>query len=151
MINRKKTAFFIIITFVVMSISVGFIANANNIQNKKDISQPALFDAEITFYILTGEGCACDPIEGVLVSAYGGEGNDSGVTDADGKCVLTLVINSEYDIYIEGEGFQEIYFEMNIIDDQTFTFHMFERRGVSRTVNLFNFQIIKNIFQMLQQ
>ena len=151
MINRKKTAFFMVLSLALTILSIGVIANANNIQNKENITKPSLFDAEITFYIFTGEGCACTPIQGVTVSAYGGAGNDSGVTNIDGKCILTLEINSEYDIYIQGEGLQEIHYEMNIIDDQTFTFHLFERRGVSRTANLFNLQVIKNFFQLLQQ
>jgi hypothetical protein len=151
MINKNKTVVFVILSLALTILSIGVIANANNINNKENIAQPSFFDAEITFYIFTGEGCACTPIQGVSVSAYGGAGNESGVTDIDGKCVLTLEINSEYDIYIQGEGLQEIYFEMNIIDDQTFTFHLFERKGVSRTANLFNIQILKNIFQLLQQ
>ena len=147
--NKVKLAS-VVILMVVSTIAIGIVVEAEIMQVKETMQQ-SMFDAEITFYIYTGEGCACTPIEGVSVSAYGGAGNDSGISDIDGKCVLTLEINSEYDIYIQGEGLQEIHYEMDIIDDQTFTFHLFERRSVSRTVNLFNLQIIKKFFQLLQQ
>ena len=107
----------------------------NNKQQKiqDEISQQALFDAEITFNILTGEGCACTPIPGTIISAYSGEGNTSGVTDEDGLCILTLVILGEYNIIIEADGYQMIDFEFNVLDDQTFTFHMFEKRESSQS------------------
>ena len=92
-----------------------------------------MFDAEITFYILTGEGCACTPIPDATISAYSGEGNTSGVTDEDGLCILTLVILGEYNIIIEANGYQMIDFEFNVLDDQIFTFHMFEKRESSRS------------------
>jgi len=149
MINRKNTAVFMIF-LILTSTGVGLIANAEIIKENQKEYEPILFDAEITFYILTGEGCGCDPIEGVLVSAYGGAGNDSAVTDIYGKCVLTLEINSEYEIFIEGQGLIEIHFELDIIDDQTFTFHLLERKGRTRTANLNFFQIIEHILQLLK-
>lgn len=149
MINKKNTAVFM--TFILLtSTVVGLIANAEIIKKDHSEYEPLLFDAEITFNILTGEGCGCDPIEGVLVSAYGGAGNDSAVTDLDGKCVLSLEINSEYEIYIQKDTFLEIYFEMDIIDDQTFTFHLLEKKGRPRTINLNVFQIIEHILQLLR-
>lgn len=149
MINKKNIAVFMIFLMLTSTV-VGLIANAEIIKENKNEYEPLLFDAEITFYILTGEGCGCDPIEGVLVSAYGGSGNESAVTDIDGKCVLNLEINSEYEIYIQKDNFLEIYFEMDIIDDQTFTFHLLEKKGRPRTTNLNVFQIIEHILQLLK-
>ena len=149
MIDKKNIAVFMIFLMLTSTV-VGLIANAEIIKENQKEYEPLLFDAEITFYILTGEGCGCDPIEGVLVSAYGGAGNESEVTDEDGKCVLTLEINSEYEIYIEKENFININFEMDIIDDQTFTFHLLERKGRPKTANLNVFQIIEHILLLLK-
>ena len=136
--KRKKTIGLVVILMVLASLSIGIAAEAALIQNEYNKnSQPQLFDAEITFYVMTGEGCACTPIEGALVAAYGGEGNDSGVTDDDGMCVLTLVILGEYEVYIEAEEYGTVYFEFNVLDDQTFTFHLFENpESSSQTVSL---------------
>jgi len=116
---------------VLSTFAIGIAAEAALLKNeKKDIdnivSQSSLSDAEITFYILTGEGCACEPIPGVSIAAFGGEGNDSGVTDEDGMCILTLEILGEYEVIIEAEEYITINFEFNVLDDQTFTFHLFE-------------------------
>lgn len=102
---------------------------------EKDVNQLSFFEAEITFYILTGEGCGCTPIVGASITAAGGEGNASGVTDEEGKCILTLVILGEYEVWIEAEGYRTINFEFNIIDDQTFTFHLDEKDGGSVNLN----------------
>lgn len=138
MIKRKKKTVLVVILMVLSIIAIGIAAEAALIQNKQNNkSQPLLFDAEITFYIMTGEGCACDPIPGVTVSAYGGEGNDSAVTDEDGMCVLTLVILGEYEVYIESDEYTIVYFEFNVLDDQTFTLHLIEKpKPSSQTVNL---------------
>ena len=147
---RKKLNIFFIIISVLTLTTMGIVVNATNLNNKNEPYEQLLFDAEITFYILTGEGCGCTPIEGATVSAYGGFGNDSAATDQDGKCVLTLVINGEYEIFIEGEGFREVNFELNIIDDQTFTFHLFEKKVSSVSANLHSFQLIAFLLDKLQ-
>ncbi len=149
MIRRKKTAVFIVILFILTTIVAGIIGNADINKTNQENYQPSLFNAEITFIIQTGEGCGCIPIQGVSVRAYGGDGNDSGITDEDGKCILSLVINSEYEVYIEGEGYHNIDFEFNVLDDQTFVFHLFEKKGSSVTVNLLSYQIIKHFLKTL--
>ena len=136
---RKKTSALAVILMVLTTVAIGFVAEATLIQNEeKKYNQSLMFDAVITFTIMTGEGCACTPIEGAIVSAYGGEGNDSAVTDDDGICNLTLVILGEYEVYIEADGYGIIYFEFIVLDDQTFTFHMFEKpENVAQTVPLY--------------
>ena len=135
---RKKTTALAVILMVLTTAAIGFVAEAALIQNEeKNNPQTLLFDAEITFIVMTGEGCACTPIPGATVSAYGGEGNDSGVTDDDGMCILTLVILGEYEVYVEADGYGIVYFEFDVIDDQTFTFHMFEKpESIAQTVPL---------------
>ena len=150
-----KTSVLVVILMVLATFAVGIAAEAafmkkvevnDQIQIKND-PQPTLFDAEITFYVLTGEGCACDPIPGALVEAYGGEGYASGITDDDGMCVLTLVILGEYEIFIETEDYQKIYFEFNVLDDQTFTFHLSEKKESSLNMLPSLYHLVKNIFE----
>jgi hypothetical protein len=136
-IKRIKIIFMALL-MVLSTFAIGIAAEAALLKNeKKDIdngiSQSSLSDAEITFYILTGEGCACDPIIGASIAAFGGEGNDSGVTDEDGMCILTLEILGEYEVIIEAEEYITINFEFNVLDDQTFTFHLLEADDESST------------------
>ena len=99
-----------------------FINNQQNIRN--DAVQDMPFFVEITFTILINDGCGCNPIEGVTVSAYGGAGNDENVTNIDGVCVLLLEVNSEYTVTITAEGYIPVLFDFVIIDEQFFTFQM---------------------------
>ena len=147
--KKIKTTVFVVILMVLSTFAIAIAAEAAFIKNeqkniKDDSVQPLLFDAEITFYIYTGEGCACTPITGATVSAIGGEGNDSGITDEDGMCILTLVILGEYEVTIEAEGYQPINFEFNVVDDQTFTFHLLEEEESSAyAIPLFHHLITK--------
>jgi hypothetical protein len=143
---RAKSAILVVILMVLSTFAVGIAAEAvlrknvkENIQN--NIGQQSFFDAEITFIILTTEGCGCDPIPGITVSAFGGEGNDSGVTDQDGKVILTLTILGEYEVNIEGEGYIPIEFEFNVLDDQQFIFHLAEKDESSTN----SFSILQNL------
>jgi len=161
--KRIKLAFLIIslIIFATFSISVTSTSDLIEIQQtqtstipqkiiKQDENQQSLFDAEITFYILTGEGCGCIPIPGAVITAAGGEGNASGITDEDGKCVLTLVILGEYEVWIEADGYRTINFEFNVIDDQTFTFHLSEKEVSIPHQNTF-FERFPNAFPIMRQ
>src|SRR4030042_7108239 len=66
-----------------------------------DAYQQSFFDAEITFYIYEGTGCGCKPIIGAFINATSGDGQDFGITDDNGTCVLYMVINSDYRVSIE--------------------------------------------------
>ena len=153
--KRMKATVLVVILMVLVTIAVGIAAEAtfmkkNKVNDEIQIengTQSMLFDAEITFYVLTGEGCGCDPIPGVSIQAFGGEGSVSGVTDEDGMCVLTLVILGEYEVIIEIDEYQTIDFEFNVLDDQTFTFHLIEEKISSEhTVSLFH-NFMRNIFK----
>ncbi len=147
----KKTGLLVILlAFSILTIGIvseaSFIKNDQNKEStheeKSDnIIQQQLFDADLTFYLWEGEGCGCDPIVNASIFAVGGEGNDSGFTDEDGKCVLTLFINSEYRVEIQAEKFHRILFDIEVIGDQTFNFHM--KKEVKPR---FNSQPLKNIF-----
>jgi hypothetical protein len=145
---RIKYAFLVIIFIVFSTFAIGITAENDFVENQKEINQQNMFDAEITFYILTGEGCGCTPIPDATISAYGGEGNSSGVTNEDGLCILTLVILGEYEIIIEADEFQSINFEFNVIDDQSFTFHMFEKRESSLSHTSFLPRLITKILSI---
>jgi hypothetical protein len=157
--KRLKTTILVVILMVLATFTIGIAVEANLLKNQqkensisdqkhiKNIGQSTLFDAKITFYVLTGEGCACTPIPGVSIIATGGEGNDSGITDNEGKCILTLVINGEYQVYIDAEGYQKNYFEFNVIDDQTFTFHLFEKKDTSSSSLPLLYHLVRNIIE----
>ena len=135
---------------VLSTFTIGIVAEAAFIKNeqkdiKNDITQALSFDVEITFYILTGEGCGCTPIPGVSIFAFGGEGSDQGITDEDGMCVLTLVIGGKYEVLIEAEDYQTIDFEFDVVDYQTFTFHMFEKEESSIQTTSLVYNIISKL------
>ena len=143
--KRMKTTVLVIFLMVLATYSIGIAAETANVKNQQNnIPQQSLFDAEITFYILTGGGCGCSPIPGV--SIFGGsEPGEYGVTDEDGMCVLTLEILGEYEIYIEAEKRLGIEFEFNVIDDQTFTFHMFKKDDSSLSETSLLYRLVTNI------
>ena len=157
--NIKKTGL-ISILVIISILSIGIAGEAGFINNNpsetiifkeksENIVQPQFFDAEITFYIWEGDGCGCEPIEGASFFAVGGEGNDSGFSDDDGKCVLTLVENSEYRVYIEAEKFQRIIFDIEVIGDQTFNFHMKEDKVNSELFQSFLYNLLTKILNYL--
>jgi len=135
---------FIIVLMVLSLLTIGIAAEATFMKSKEsnltnDIAQPSLFDVDITFTIQTGEGCGCEPIPGVSIHAFGGEGSVQGITDEDGICVLSLAVNGEYRVLIESEDYQTIDFEFVIIDEQSFLFHMYEKEESSvQTTSLFH-------------
>jgi len=129
--KRIITTIFVFILMALTTFAVGMTAETNLIKEEQKsiengIAQQTMFDAEVTFTIQTSTGCGCDPIPGATINAYGGEGSVSGVTDDQGTCVLTLVILGEYEVIIEADNYQDIDFEFNVLDDQSFIFHMFE-------------------------
>jgi hypothetical protein len=127
---------------VLSTFAIGIAAEAVLMKNQKtniknEISQPSLFDAEITFTILVDDGCGCKPIEGAFIRAYGGSGYEEGVTDENGTLILHLEINAEYRVEINAEGYLSILFDFNIIDDQYFIFQMTKKESSSHTFPLF--------------
>jgi hypothetical protein len=153
--NKIKKTIFLTSLLIFLFFSVGLVSQAAFVTNSPfsektsdDIENQIFFDADLTFYIFEGEGCACEPIVGATFFAVGGEGNDSGVTDEDGKCVLNLVINSEYRIYIEAEKFHRIIFDIEVLDDQTFKFHMAKKEVSSVNINPLLYKILTRIFNI---
>ena len=131
-----------VILIVISTFAIGIAAEAvlmkkqdNNSFN--EISQPLLFNAEITFTIVVDDGCGCNPIEGALIKAYGGSGYEEGVTDENGTLILELEINAEYRVEITAENYRKILFDFNIIDDQYFIFQMVKKGSSSQTVHFY--------------
>jgi hypothetical protein len=55
------------------------------------------------------------------------------------------VILGEYEVLIEAEDYRDIHFEFNVLDDQTFLFHLEEKKqSVQRTT-----PIMHNFFKRL--
>ena len=127
--KRVKTTILVAILMILTTFVLGVAAESvfmkNQQRNQSDIIEDMpLFFIEISFTILINDGCGCNPIEGVTVSAFGGAGNDENVTDIDGKCVLLLEINSEYTVSITEENYIPVLFDFVIIDEQFFVFQM---------------------------
>ncbi|MFW6119836.1 MAG: hypothetical protein ACOC80_02910 [Petrotogales bacterium] len=122
------------------SMAIGGLDQKNTRPDKNHVNQP-LFFAEIEFNLFEGEGCGCNPLEDILIFAYGLETahNDSNYTDNDGFCTLQLEIDHNYRVIIEdnSEEYQTIIFDFLVVDDQTFTFHLQEReKSISQNIPL---------------
>jgi hypothetical protein len=118
-------------SMVLATFAIGAAAQSILIKpEQKDITNPVIqntnFDVEITFWVFEGEGCACQPIIGAYINATGSEGADYNITDEDGKCVLNLVVFGEYKVTIEAENYHTVAFNFDVVDQQTFKFHVGE-------------------------
>ncbi len=127
--KKLKTSILVVILMILSTFVIGVAAESAFIKNqlktsKNSVSDEPIFFTEITFNIVINDGCGCNPIEGVTVSAFGGAGNDENVTDIDGKCVLLLEINSIYTVQITEENYIPVIFEFIVIDEQYFVFQM---------------------------
>ncbi|MBU1940915.1 MAG: hypothetical protein KKC68_04005, partial [Candidatus Thermoplasmatota archaeon] len=96
----------------------------------KQVSDPIAF-AQITIFLSEGEGCGCTPIRYAPITAYGltTDHNTSGITDEEGICVLELEFDQTYRVLIDIEGYHRVLFDFEVIDDQSFTFHMKVAKG----------------------
>jgi len=149
--KRMKIIILMILLMIVTTYTIGIAAESVLIKKQDDdfsneISQPLLFDAEITFTVVIDDGCGCNPIEGALIKAYGGSGYNEGVTDANGTITLQLEINAEYRVEITEEEYRRILFDFNVIDDQYFVFQMVKKGTSSQTVQFFQSLIDKILY-----
>ncbi|KYK34638.1 MAG: hypothetical protein AYK22_04955 [Thermoplasmatales archaeon SG8-52-3] len=127
--KRIKTIFLVAILVISTTYVLGVAAESVFMNNQQkieynDIDNTPIFFTEITFTIMINDGCGCNPIEGVSVSAFGGAGNDQNVTDINGKCILLLEINSEYTVSITHDEYIPVLFDFVVIDEQFFVFQM---------------------------
>jgi len=127
--KKVKTTILLVFLMILTTFILGVAAESVIMKNKQNcisnsIGEDSFIEAEITFTILINDGCGCNPIEGVTVSAYGGAGSDENVTDVDGICLLRLEINSIYTVSITAENYIPVLFEFVVIDDQFFSFQM---------------------------
>jgi len=141
--KRMKIIILTILLVIVTTYTIGIAAEAVMMKKQdndftNEISQPLLFDAEITFTVVVDDGCGCNPIEGALIIAYGGSGYDEGVTDENGTVILQLEINTDYTVEITAEDYRRILFDFNVIDDQYFVFQMVKKGTSSQIVQLYH-------------
>ncbi len=127
--KRVKTTILVAIFLILTTSLIGVAAESvfmNNQQKNQSgiIEDTPLFFTDITFTIMINDGCGCNPIESVTVSAFGGAGNDENVTDIDGKCVLLLEIDSQYTVSITHESYIPVLYDFVVIDEQFFVFQM---------------------------
>ena len=140
--KRMKIIILTILLVIVTTYTIGIAAEAVMMKKQdndftNEISQPLLFDAEITFTVVVDDGCGCNPIEDALIIAYGGSGYDEGVTDENGTVILQLEINTDYTVEITAEDYRRILFDFNVIDDQYFVFQMVKKGTSSQIVQLY--------------
>ena len=133
--KRIKTILILVLmvlaTFAISATAGTVLMKAQQKKVTNNVSQQSFFDAEITFYIYEGTGCGCKPLIGATINATSGDGEDSGVTDENGTCVLHMVINSDYRVSIEAQDYNTVMFDFNVVDDQNFRFHMGEKNDDS--------------------
>jgi hypothetical protein len=97
-----------------------------DMENNISTTSVGSFNATIEFTLYEGEGCGCDELQDILIFADG-QDNDHDVgayTDYRGYCSLELEIDSTYRISIDDEDYQSVLFDILIVDDQVFTFHL---------------------------
>jgi len=136
--KQKLLIILIASIFVIASVAIGTAAGiaklntqtieTTNQQINENSAQASMFTAIINFQLYVGDGCACTPVTGASISAWGLdiEDNDSAVTDDIGVCSLELEINYNYKVTIEAEEFHMIEFDFLVVDDQDFTFYLDE-------------------------
>jgi hypothetical protein len=127
--KKVKTTILVVILMVLSTYVIGVAAESVLIKNQvektnENINDNPFFFTEITFTIVINDGCGCNPIEGVTISAYGGAGFDENVTNIDGMCILVLEIDSVYTVTITSEDYIPIIFEFVVIGEQYFVFQM---------------------------
>lgn len=132
----------ITIISLLTSIAIGML-NRNTEKIDEYKANTSAFYAIVEFTLYEGEGCACDELQDILIFADG-QDNDHDVgayTNDRGYCYLELEIDSTYRISIQDENYQNVLFDILIVDDQEFTFHLTKNDGsvpkdltVSRTI-----------------
>ncbi len=128
---KRIKSVLIAVLIVMATFAIGAAAQTLLVDSEqKNINNPVIqntnFDVEITFWVFEGEGCACEPIIGAYINATGSEGADYNITDEDGKCVLNLVVFGEYKVTIEADNYHTVAFNFDVVDYQTFKFHVGE-------------------------
>jgi hypothetical protein len=149
--KRIKTVL-VAISMVLATFAIGAAAQSMLIQSElKNSTNQAIqntnYDAMITFYIYEGEGCGCKPIMGAYINATSSEGPEFNITDEEGICVLPMVIFIDYRVTIEAENYNKVMFDFNLVDDQSFKFHMGEVNDDSSQ----NIPHVQQIIQTLHQ
>ena len=137
----------LIVAFSLATTAVNIEQNGSDRQESENPASCGEY-AQISCYLYEGEGCGCVPVRFVLVSARGIDTahNDSGLTDENGLCILELEYDYTYRITIEVENFEMILFDFNVLDDQTFTFHLQEKDDSV----LPHFPVVNKLVQRLQ-
>jgi len=152
--KRIKTVFvalsMVLATFAIGSAAQSIINNSEQKNNTNQDIQNTNFDAKITIYVYEGEGCACQPLIGAYINATSSEGAIFNITDEDGKCVLDMVIYTEYRVTIEAENFHTFMFNFDVVYDQTFKFHMGEANSDSSQNLPETQQIIQTLHQLFR-
>jgi hypothetical protein len=143
---------------IILAIVVAFslIVGANTISDslhQKDatgrdttVSSPLGYMA-ITFSTFEGGGCGCVPLIDVPITAVGRTTDHitSNVTDDRGQCVVFLEYGETYRITMVPNGYRSSMFDFNVLDDQSFVFHLDIINDSSVPHNLFRSYILEKM------
>ncbi len=85
----------------------------------------------LSFTVYSGTSCDCTPIPGVPINASGldTDHNDSNITDDRGYCTIQVEYSKTYRISIEENHFESVLFDVQIVDNQAFVFHLKQLKG----------------------
>ena len=131
------------LSLLLISTSVLAINSTNNLEQDeirksseliKD-SNPLVMNAyaQISIYLYEGIGCGCVPIRDATIDAVGIDVDHwvINTTNDDGLCVLELEYDANYQITIDVPDFNMVLFDIQIVDDQSLTFHLQEKEDVA--------------------
>ncbi len=90
------------------------------------------------FNVFDGEGYGCVPLQEVPLNATGrgADHSTARITDDEGKCGLQLQYDKTYQVRIQKNDYESALFDVIVIDDQVFLFHMKELEISSQSHSL---------------
>jgi hypothetical protein len=132
---------------LIIAANAGYVSS--NLKSQKTtqiMNTQATFYANITFNLYEGDGCGCIALPNVRINASS-RGNEhhniSDVTDDNGNCVLQLMYTT-YRVSIKDKDHESVLFDFEVIDDQTFSFHLKQIKDSS-----YRFSFIQMMLQKL--
>lgn len=131
MIRHRRASLFLFSFFclcLLLAASGGFAVQHSSSPRKAPVRD---FYLILSFTIYSGTDCDCIPITGVPINATGLDTDHifSNVTDDYGRCTIQVEYDKTYRISIEEKNFESVLYDMQIIGNQTFVFHLKTLKG----------------------
>jgi len=98
------------------------------VQHSSEQRQTADPYMHLMFSVYLGTGCDCTPLAGAWINASGldTDHSDSNVTDGQGHCTINVEYSKTYRINVETNDYESALFDVLIVDNQVFAFHLKE-------------------------